>query len=120
MSNNEHQKLAQSWIDFQRNWWAWDKLDEHCRKDADAAWQVLQALTELADTEELLEDIGVGPLEDFINYYAENYIDKLEAAAKKPGMQTALSHAAIRDADNPVASRLTAIGCKAAKEATLD
>jgi hypothetical protein len=114
MSSKDSAQLAQAWIDFQRNWWAWDKLDEYCRKDADAAWGVLKALTELADTDELIEDIGVGPLEDFINNYAESHIDDIEAAAKAPGMAKALGHASMRDKDNPLATRLAALGCKTA------
>jgi len=112
MSSKDSATLAQAWIDFQRNWWAWDKLDEYCRKDAEAAWSVLKSLTELADTDELLEDIGVGPLEDFINYYADTYIDQLEEAANEPGMAMALSHASMRDKDSPLAARLAALGCK--------
>ncbi|MEM7469288.1 MAG: DUF6869 domain-containing protein [Pseudomonadota bacterium] len=112
MSKKDTAGLAQAWIDFQKNWWAWDKLDEFCRKDAGAAWEVLKELTELADTPELLEDVGVGPLEDFINYYAEQYIDELESAAANSGMAKALSHASVRDADNPLADRLTKIGCQ--------
>ena len=48
MSKKDSAGLAEAWINFQRNWWAWDKLDELCRNDADAAWSVLQELTELA------------------------------------------------------------------------
>lgn len=112
MSNKDSATLAQAWIDFQRNWWAWDKLDEYCRKDADAAWGVLKSLTELADTDELLEDIGVGPLEDFINYYADSHIEQLEQAASQPGMAKALAHASLREKDNPLGPRLAALGCK--------
>ena len=41
---------------------------------AKGAWSVLTELVELADSKELLEDIGVGPLEDFINYHVSDYI----------------------------------------------
>ena len=120
MSKKDTQGLAQAWIAFQRNWWAWDKLDEYCRKDADAAWQVLLELAEVADTDELLEDIGVGPLEDFINYYADSHIEAIEKAATNPGMAKALAHASVRDAENPAAARLTAIGCQIAGQVSSD
>ena len=114
MSKKDSAALAEAWINFQRNWWAWDKLDELCRKDADGAWAVLQELTELADTDELLEDIGVGPLEDFFNYYADSHIIELEQGAVKPGMGKALAHASVRDNENPMAERLAALGCQIA------
>ena len=112
MSKKDTAGLAEAWINFQRNWWAWDKLDELCRKDADGAWAVLCDLTELADTDELLEDIGVGPLEDFINNYAESHISDVEQAAGQPGMAKALSFASVRDSDNPLAERLVSLGCQ--------
>ena len=114
MTENENQELAKAWISFQKNWWAWDKLDELCRKDAEGAWGVLQALVELAESDDLLEDIGVGPIEDFVNYYAGDYIDEIERAAGTSGaMKKALSFSQIRDASDPMVSRLSALGCKA-------
>ena len=112
MTKKDTEGLARSWIAFQRNWWAWDKLDDYCRNNANAAWSVLKVLTELADTDELLEDIGVGPLEDFINNYAESHIEELEKAAAQSGMGKALSHASIRDSENPLSARLAALGCQ--------
>ena len=114
MTENENQELAKAWISFQKNWWAWDKLDELCRKDAAGAWGVLQALVELAESDDLLEDIGVGPVEDFVNYYASDYIDEIErAAGTSDAMKKALSFSQIRDASDPMVARLSALGCKA-------
>ena len=120
MSKKDSAGLAEAWINFQRNWWAWDKLDELCRNDADAAWSVLQELTELADTDELLEDIGVGPLEDLINNYSDSHITALEKAAGNPGLKKALSHASVRDSENPMADRLAALGCQTPGKLTDD
>lgn len=113
MDGTESNKIAEAWVNFQRNWWAWDKLDELCRKDPKGAWQVLIELVEVAESSDLLEDIGVGPLEDFINYYAVDYIDELEAtAATSAALAAALGHAQVRDPNHEIAARLAALGCR--------
>ncbi len=113
MDGTESKKIAQAWVDFQKNWWAWDRLDELCRKDPKSTWTVLTDLVEVADGNELLEDIGVGPLEDFINYYASDYIDKLEsAAASNEALSTALSYAQLRDPNHELCDRIAALGCR--------
>ena len=117
MNDKKSIELAQAWIDFQKNWWAWDKLDELCRKDDQAAWPVLLKLVELAGSEDLLEDIGVGPLEDFVNYYAADYIDQLEsAAAQSEALKKALSFLQIRQDSHKFSDRLAALGCKVSRD----
>jgi len=52
-------------------------------------------------------------LEDFINYYASEYIGEIEtAAASSEALSQALSHAQLRDANHEMASRVTALGCR--------
>lgn len=115
MDETESKKIADAWLNFQRNWWAWDKLDELCRKDPKGAWSVLTELVEAADSKELIEDIGVGPLEDFINYYASDYIDEIEkAVAASEALSNALAYSQLRDGNNPVAQRIGALGCRIA------
>jgi len=113
MDGTESKKIAQAWINFQQNWWAWDKLDELCRKDPKGTWQVLIDLVEVAESTELLEDIGVGPLEDFINYYAADYIDQLESiAVSSEAFSTALSYVQLRDSTHALSDRIAALGCR--------
>ena len=119
MDGTESKRIAQAWLNFQKNWWAWDKLDELCRKDPKGAWSVLIELVEHADSKELLEDIGVGPLEDFINYYAADYVDELEnVAASSDALTQALGFAQLRDANHPLAERVSALGCRIANAGT--
>lgn len=113
MEDSESKKIATAWLSFQQNWWAWDKLDELCRKDPARAWPVLMELVRQAENADLLEDIGVGPLEDFLNYYATDYIDELEdAAADSKPLKKALAYAQLRDAKHPLADRIEALGCR--------
>ena len=113
MDGSDSKSIARAWLEFQKNWWAWDKLDELCRLEAELAWPVLIELTALADSRELLEDIGVGPLEDFVNYHAGDFIDELESqSAASDGLRAALTHTQVRDANHPQAARLTKLGCR--------
>ena len=113
MDGTESKKIAEAWVNFQRNWWAWDKLDELCRKDPKGTWIVLKDLVEVAEGRDLLEDIGVGPLEDFINYYASDYMDELEsAAATSRALSVALSFAQLRDPSHEMAARIASLGCR--------
>ena len=41
---------------------------------------LVRELVEKAEGKELLEDIGVGPLEDFLNYYATDFIEQIESS----------------------------------------
>tara|TARA_R110001592_G_scaffold54591_1_gene166882 strand:- start:166 stop:552 length:387 start_codon:yes stop_codon:yes gene_type:complete len=113
MEDTESKKIAAAWLNFQQNWWAWDKLDELCRKDPAGAWPVLMELVQQAQNAELLEDIGVGPLEDFLNYYATDYIEELEGAiqSNKP-LKKALAYAQLRDPKHPLADRIEMLGCR--------
>jgi hypothetical protein len=113
MDETQSKEIAIAWLKFQQNWWAWDKLDELCRKDPKGAWLVLSELVEQAESKELLEDIGVGPLEDFLNYYANDYMDELESRAQSSeALASALAHAQLRDAQHPMAARIEALGCR--------
>jgi len=113
MDETESKSIAEAWLNFQKNWWAWDKLDELCRKDPQGAWSVLMELVEQAQSRELLEDIGVGPLEDFVNYYAVEFIEKLESGAQSSeGLAQALAYSQLRDASHPLAQRIAALGCR--------
>ena len=117
MDGIESKKIARAWVKFQQNWWAWDRLDELCQKDPKSSWLVLTALLGMADGKELLEDIGAGPLEDFINYYASDFIDELESAAASNGtFLTALSYVQLRDPNHDLSDRLQALGCRVSSE----
>ena len=113
MDGTERKKIAEGWLNFQRNWWAWDRLDELCRDDPGAAWAVLTDMVQIADSRELVEDIGVGPLEDFLNNHGGDFIDTVETEAHaNEALSGALSYVQVRDATHPAARRLAALGCR--------
>lgn len=112
MDSTESTKIAQAWIEFQRNWWAYDKLDDLCRQDPDAAWLVIVDMLEIVESVELLEDIAVGPLEDFIAAYALEYFDAIEALSKSnETFAKALTFVSLRAGDVELNQKLVSLGC---------
>jgi hypothetical protein len=103
--------IAQGWIEVQRNWWAYEALLERCEFEPEGAWDVIVALAALCDSDELVEDLGAGPLEDFIRHHAPNYVDPLEALAKRsPPFGAALGHVRLPISTDPISTRLFALG----------
>ena len=111
MKNNLKQ-IARAWIVYQRNWWAYEKAQNLCWRHPVKAWDLLQHLLELADTKEMILDIGAGPLEDFIRYHAPSYIKRIEAlAAKNNRFRKALRIVWIPAGNDDVTKRLVNLGC---------
>ena len=111
MKNNLKQ-IARAWIVYQRNWWAYEKAQNLCWRHPVKAWDLLQHLLELADTMEMILDIGAGPLEDFIRYHAPSYIKRIEAlAAKNNRFRKALRIVWIPAGNDDVTKRLVNLGC---------
>lgn len=105
-------RLARAWIRFQRNWWAFEETFEVCGKHPRRAMRLLVRLTELANTDELVRDIGAGPLEDFIGDHAPKFIAQLERTAiQKPRFRRALRSVRLPEAKDSVTLRLFALGC---------
>ncbi len=112
--NATHQaKVARAWVTLQRNWWAYEKVSQTCERKPKQAWPLLQALLRIANTKELIQDFGAGPLEDFIRAHGEKYIDEIEALAAQSGrFRQALRIVLIRGLDVDLTERLIALGCR--------
>jgi hypothetical protein len=106
-------RLARAWIALQRNWWAHGELGDLCASSPVEAWQVLVRLAVLCDSDELTEDLGAGPLEDFIRFHAPTYIDAIDDLARQnAAFRTALQHVLLPDAGDPISKRLFALGVR--------
>ena len=111
MKNNLEQ-IARAWIVYQRNWWAYEKAQNLCWRYPVKAWDLLQHLLDLADTKEMILDIGSGPLEDFIRCHAPSFIKRIEAlAAKNNRFRKALRIVWIPAGNDDVTKRLVNLGC---------
>ena len=109
-------KLAAAWIRIQRSWWAYEELATACEKHPRKAWRLLEHIASRATTDELIADLGAGPLEDFIRLHAPRFIGQIERRAASHGrFRRALSHAWLPEATDRTSARLFALGCKPIK-----
>jgi hypothetical protein len=90
-----YQELVQAWLRHARDSgcedsWAFNKVNETVWTDARKGWDLVLALVAAAP-DELLGDVGVGPLEDLIDQHADLVIDKVvKQAASDPRFREAL------------------------------
>ena len=112
MKTDNPKQIAQAWIVYQRNWWAYEKANTLCWRHPVKAWALLQQLLELADTKDLILDVGAGPLEDFIRHHAPSYIQRIESlAANNIRFRKALRNVWIPASNDDVSRRLVNLGC---------
>jgi hypothetical protein len=60
--------------------WAWERMNDLIRTDRTQAWRVIVALVEKAP-DEILGNIGVGPLEHFVKAHDSAVVDKVASLA---------------------------------------
>lgn len=112
--NEKRRNLIRGWVALQKNWWSYDAVSKIVHgKNKAAAWKMLQELVQTVP-QALLEDVGAGPLEDFVKDNADQYIEKLErCAAQSSRWRRALKHVWFRASETAASERLTALGCTA-------
>lgn len=112
MKSTHPKQIARAWVVFQRNWWAYNQVVALCREHPQKAWALIQHLLVLADTKELILDVGAGPLEDFIRAHASTYIKRIEMlAANNIRFRKALRNVWIPASNDDVSIRLVKLGC---------
>ena len=103
--------VARAWVALQRNWWAFERLGVLCAERPDDAWLVLVQLAAICDSDELAEDLGAGPLEDFVRLHAPAYLSAIvDLAERSATFRTALRHVQLPQSDDPVSKRLFGLG----------
>jgi hypothetical protein len=112
MDHDEQERVARSWLEVQRHWWAYDRMLELLRNDPAGAFATLETIIDRAESDELLRDVGAGPLEDFVRMHGASFIERIEEhAARDRGWREALTQVWIPDGDDPLTQRLERIGC---------
>lgn len=112
MESSEQTRLARAWLEVQRNWWAWDQFEKLVETEPRLAFAILGTLIDLADDEDLLGDIGAGPLEDFLRKHGSLFIDDLEhRAAADHRWRSALASVWLPAAGDATTLRLERLGC---------
>jgi hypothetical protein len=111
--NNDLLSLARAWVHVQKNWWAYDEVQDAVENHPRKAWALLSALADLAASDELIDDLGAGPLEDFVRVHAPKFIGQIEQrAAEHERFRRALRSVRLPRANDPVSRRLLALGCR--------
>lgn len=70
-------QVARAWVQFQTNWWAYEQLSDACFDHPKRAWRFLGEIAKLSCTPALIEDLGCGPLEDFVRLHAPAFITQI-------------------------------------------
>jgi hypothetical protein len=88
MDPNELQRLATAWVKYQVSesedqWWAVEKVCELTDGDLDTSWEVVGALCDAASIPETLCDIGAGPLENVIQLYGIEVLERLNSVGSE-------------------------------------
>src|SRR5687767_11130920 len=101
MPAHDDRKLVEAWLTMQRNWWAYETLDRLCDGEPEKAWDLVLAIVDAADSDDLLETIGAGPLENVLDKHAPQLVGRVEAAlADHPGLARALTSVWLRDGES--------------------
>ena len=112
MDTQDPNAIATAWLAVQRSWWAYDRLVTLVDKQPETALAVLESLVEQAESDDLLHDVGAGPLEDFVRAHGHRFVDRLEILAALDGRwRTAFRKVWIPDADDVLTHRLERLGC---------
>jgi hypothetical protein len=74
--------IAQAWFVYWYTFWAWDELNDIVRENPEKAWEVIRHLVELAPTDDMLDSVAAGPLEDLLRSHGHQLIDRVEERAR--------------------------------------
>ena len=91
------EELLSSWIEYKKEWWAYEHLYDLIEHRPHEAWDVILDLVARAPRDESLGSIGAGPLEDLLADHSPVFIDRVEQqAAADPRLRTALRNVSRR------------------------
>jgi uncharacterized protein DUF6869 len=87
----EFDGLIDRWFISQECWWAWDAVYELVSDEPTKGWEAIEALVRHA-SDEALNSIGCGCLEDLIRSHPAEFVEQLEELARTdPRFRLALS-----------------------------
>ena len=81
LSDSELLGCASAYVVYHQNFWAWEELDRILREDGpEAVWPFILRLVEKG-SDRVLCNLGAGLLEDFLDMYGAEFIERIEARA---------------------------------------
>ena len=91
MDEEEIKALASAWIQHEETSWAWKKLHEIVDRSHDEAWLIIEEILKQSENEDVIDMLGVGPLEEILSAYADHYLDVVERLVQNsPNFRKAL------------------------------
>jgi hypothetical protein len=91
--SDKSDQIAETWITLyylpeeseerEKNFWAYERLDDLCRDDPEAAWSVIEKILRRDSSDLILSNLGAGPLEDLLVAHGARFIDRIEERAAK-------------------------------------
>ena len=64
------------------NFWAWEQMEELCRKDPELCWELILDIFNETDLESVLGSLAAGPIEDLLARHGDRFIDRVEDRAR--------------------------------------
>ncbi len=87
----DKRELANAWIlahkigyenqGYDEYCWAVNELIEKVHDDPEIVWDLILEIIMLDNSEDILNNVGAGPLEDLMVYHGEKFIDRIEQEA---------------------------------------
>ena len=62
--------------------WSWESLTDMCDSAPETAWNVIQEIIALDDSDQILANVGAGPFEDLMVGHGARFIDRVEECAR--------------------------------------
>src|ERR1700722_20225605 len=91
--SSDNPTLVTAWIRYQRIFrsktdevdefeWAMLEPADMCRDAPESAWSVVLEIISTDDSDQILADVGSGPMEDLLAYHGALAIDRVESCAR--------------------------------------
>lgn len=87
----DHQALAEAWLrceagppnEKNRDFWAADRMRDLVSGDPETAWQVIDVIWRLDQSDRALANLAAGPVEDLLAHHGEAFIDRITLLARR-------------------------------------
>ena len=93
LTKQELLSLAKAWVymhsvkenspEWEDTFWSYIKLGELISEAPNDAWEAINEIRKLDGSDHILLNLAAGPLEDFLVYHGEDFIDRIEDACKE-------------------------------------
>jgi hypothetical protein len=88
----DSENIAEAWIQLhhlpkesserETLFWAWERLNDLVDSEPEAAWNVIQEIIALDQSDEILANVGAGSFEDLLAKHGARFIDRVESCAR--------------------------------------